>query len=129
MNLRDQRKEHYVSVKKLTTVWNGAGMKGATKLLMDPASIIEPDSWVSEIKRLIEEKQDEFYINAQIELVANFFNKNNYDETQKEGGGTSITTEKSEEGTPQDKDDNTDSIPGRSRDTRSPFHRFDPRDL
>lgn len=81
MNIRDQRKNHYISVKKLTGVWEKGGLKAVAVLLNDPRSIVERDSWVAKIKKLIEEKKI-LSVDAEIKLVKNIFK---YQENENQG--------------------------------------------
>jgi hypothetical protein len=73
MNISDQRKIHYISVKKVISIWSKGGVKSVGILLSDPEAIIERESWVEKVKLLIEEKKY-LSVDAEIDLVSEIFN-------------------------------------------------------
>ena len=120
MNLRDQRKKYYVSVKKLVTFWEGGGLKSLEKILLDPNSIIEKDSWVEKIKHLIEKEKFQ-QIDYEIALVSNKFNINQHDEKK----STERARDRSSNSSNKSKENNTNSISGGPLNTGDPHDRLD----
>lgn len=81
MNLRDQRKKYYASVRKILIFWDQGGINSVEKLLLDTKTIIEPNSWAEIIKKLIEQKK----LGEANSLIKSVYNKfNNYDYDEKE---------------------------------------------
>lgn len=74
MSIKESRKNNYVSVKKLINTWESGGLKSVKSLLDNPDSIIEKDSWVEKIKKLIEDKKL-LSVNEEIKLISNIFYK------------------------------------------------------
>jgi len=84
MNLKNQRKKYYISVKKILLIWEKGGADSLIKLFSDSKNIIEKDSWVENIKKLLDQKEL-LKVNNEIYLILHKFNIDNYDEKKNTG--------------------------------------------
>ena len=72
-----ERRENLASVQKVLNEYNIGGVSRVSKYLNKETTVIEPDTWVEKIKKLLEDNTHWVSVEAEINQVSDNFKKTN----------------------------------------------------
>ncbi len=77
MNLMKDRRKNLASVQKVLNEYNIGGVSRLSEYFNKETTIIEPDTWVEKIKKLLKDKNHWVSVGAEINQISENFKKTN----------------------------------------------------